>query len=80
MTPYVGDVQIRPFVSFMQNWIGWKVSHDTITTNEERVDCLLEKNLVQLKMLDRNTIKDGNFQLLRHCYWDIENNFYEDAR
>lgn len=37
LTPYVGDVQLIVFVSFVQNQVSWKVKCDTITFNEARV-------------------------------------------
>lgn len=33
-TPYVGDVQFRAFVSFVQNQVVWKIAYDIVTTNE----------------------------------------------
>ena len=32
--PYVGDIQLRAFTSFVNNQVWWKEDYDTIKTNE----------------------------------------------
>lgn len=55
------------FFVFMQNHIGWKANYDTVIANKGWVNCALEENLVQLKLLHINTIKYGSSKTLRHC-------------
>ena len=33
ISPYVGDIQLRAFTSFVNNQVWWKVAFDTIKTN-----------------------------------------------
>jgi hypothetical protein len=45
MTPYVGDIQLHVFASFVKNQVRWEITHSTAEQNEKNVTLWVKREL-----------------------------------